>query len=429
MSIHKMKYGTSEFNFEIKDENLIQEVESNPYSPHKTEDEIILNALQNPIGSSRLKNLVHAGETVCIVIPDSTRAWQKSSLYLWRIVEELNNVGIEDKDITFISATGTHRKQTKEEHEMLIGHDLSSRFEVIDHDCFDNDNLTFLGETSQCTPVWINKKALACDHIIITGAIIFHFLVGWSGGKKSILPGISGYKTIMANHGLSLGKNIGDGTNPFIRSGNILNNPIHKDMIEAAQLVSPTFMFNVIMGADGNIAGAVAGDFLEAHAAGRALVDKIDGVEIKEKADLVIASAGGYPKDINLYQSIKTVINAREAAKDGGAIIIVSECREGFGEIKDIQDIIMNFNTLLDREKDLRTDYTISKFVGYYTCETAEKFNLIFVSSIDPDLVKKANIKVFKTLDDALNSVYKKHGSNLKTILMPHGANTLPKLK
>lgn len=428
MSTHKMKYGTSELEFEIKDENLIQEVQSNKYEVNKTEDEIILDALENPIGSDRLKNLVHPGETVCIVIPDSTRAWQKSSLYLWRVVEELNNGGIEDKDITFISATGTHRKQTEEEHEMLIGSELAKRFKVIDHDCFNNENLTFLGETSQGTPVWVNKKALECDHIVITGAIIFHFLVGWSGGKKTILPGISGYKTIMANHGLSLGKNIGDGTNPFIRSGNIINNPIHKDMVEAAEFVKPTFMFNVIMGADGNITGAVAGDYLKAHAVGRELVDKIDGVKIKEKADLVIASAGGYPKDINLYQSIKTIINAREAAVDGGSIILISECREGFGEIKDIQDIILNFDTLLDREKDLRSNYTISKFVGYYTCETAEKFDLIFVSSIDPDMLKKANIKVVKTLDEALNLVYKKRGDNLKTILMPHGANTLPKL-
>lgn len=424
----KLNYGKTELEADIEEKNLVQIVESNPYSVDKTEDEIILDALHNPIGSERLKDLVHPHETVCIVIPDSTRAWQKSNVYLWRVVEELSNAGIEDKDITFISATGTHRKQSEEEHKMLVGADLFRRFKVLDHDCFDNDNLTFLGNTSQGTPVLVNKKALEADHIVITGAIVYHFLVGWSGGKKSILPGISGYKTIMANHGLSLGKNMGDGTNPFIRSGNIVNNPIHKDMLEAAELVKPAFMFNVIMGADGKITGAVAGDFIQAHAKGRALVDKIDGVQIKEKADLVIASAGGYPKDINLYQSIKTIINAREAALEGGTIILLTECSEGFGEIQDIKDIIINFDTLLDREKELRTNYTISKFVGYYVCETAEKFDLILVSKIDANLVRKANIKVVETLDEALKLTYEKNGTNLKTILMPHGANTLPKL-
>lgn len=428
MTSCKLNYGKTEFEVDIEDKNLIQIVESNSYIVNKTEDEIILDALHNPIGSKRLKDLVKPLETVCIVIPDSTRAWQKSHVYLWRVVEELTKAGIEDKDITIISATGTHRKQTDEEHKMLIGTDLHKRFKVLDHNCFDKANLTFLGETSQGTPVWVNKKALEADHIVITGAIVYHFLVGWSGGKKSILPGISGYETIMANHGLSLGKNIGDGTNPFIRSGNIINNPIHKDMVEAANLVKPIFMFNVIMGADGNITGAVAGDFIEAHASGRALVDKIDGVEIKEKADLVIASAGGYPKDINLYQSIKTIINAREAALEGGTIILLSECSEGFGEIQDIKDIIINFDTLIDREKELRSNYTISKFVGYYVCETADKFDLILVSNIDASLVKKANIKVVKTLEEALNLTYEKRGKNLKTILMPHGANTLPKL-
>ena len=390
---------------------------------------MIQTALQHPIDTARLKELIRPGQTVCIVIPDVTRAWQHSDKYLPHVVEELTAGGVKDEDILFISALGTHRKQTKEEHRQLLGDALADRFDVIDHDCFDKDNLVYLGATTYNTPVYINKRALACDHIVLTGGVVYHFLAGWAGGKKYILPGISSYETVMANHALSLSATIGAGTHPNVRSGNVEGNPLHEDMLQAASFVRPTFIFNVITGSDGNIVGAVAGNYISAHAVGRKIVDQLDGVEITEKAELVVATAGGYPKDINLYQSIKTVINAREATKDGGTIIVLSECREGLGGNEDVQNMIINYDSVLDREMALRADYSISKFIGYYFCETAEKFDLILVSDIDPELLKKANIQVVKTLDEALAMTYKKKGNQLKTHLMPHAANTLPKLK
>jgi nickel-dependent lactate racemase len=202
---------------------------------------------------------------------------------------------------------------------------------------------------------------------------------------------------------------------------------IHLDMLEAASFVRPSFLFNVVM-AEGRIAGAVAGQYVDAHGAGRDLVDAIDGVNIQEKADVVVASAGGSPKDINLYQSIKTLINAREATKPGGTMIIMTEAVEGLGGDKDVQDMILNYDTVLDREDALRADYSISKYVGYYFCESAEKFDLILVSSLNPELLKKANIKVVKTLDEAIGILYAKRGKDLKFHVMPHGANTLPRL-
>lgn len=423
-----MKYGDTKFNAVFDDKNVIQVISGNEFKIAESEEEIIDKALKHPIASARLNELIHKGETVCIIISDSTRAWQKMSRYLYKIVDEINSAGVPDKDICFISAAGTHRKQSEEEHRMLLGDALSKRFKVIDHDCLDKSNLEYVGKTTYGTPVILNKKALECDHIILTGAIIYHFLVGYSGGKKSILPGISSYETIMANHALSLSKEFGKGTYPTVRSGNIYDNPIHEDMLQAASFVRPTFMFNVVMN-NGRIAGAVAGNYIAAHNEGTKMVDLFDSVLAKEKSDLVIGSAGGYPKDINLYQCIKTIINERSAVKDGGTIIMVAECREGLGDNKDVCDIILNFNNVLDRERDLRKNYTISKYVGYYFCETAEKCRLILVSEIDPDLVKCANITVVKTLDEALKLAYS-DGKADKTInLMPKAANTLPKFK
>ena len=423
-----MKYGQGKMKAFIEEKNLLEVIESNAFKQDKSEDEIISEALCNPIDSKRLKDIAHEGETVCIIISDITRSWQKPHKFLYKIVEELNAGGVKDEDIIFISALGTHRKHTREEHEILIGEKLSKRFEVYDHDCFDEESMVYLGDTSHGTPVIVNKKAVECDHIVITGAIIYHFLVGWSGGKKSILPGITSFKTISHNHSLSLNDGFGSGTRESVCSGNIIENPVHDDMMQAAAMVKPAFMFNVIMGPDGNIAGAVAGDYITAHEAGRKLVDNIDGVEIKKKSDIVIASAGGAPKDINLYQSIKTLINSKEAVADGGTLIVLAECSEGIGEIKDINDMILNFDNMLDREKDLRENYTISKYVGYFFCETGEKYKLILVSEIDPALLKNTKIIVTKTLEEALEIAYNNENKNLTINLMPHGASTLPKL-
>jgi nickel-dependent lactate racemase len=424
---YKMKYGKEKIEVKIPDENLLGIIESNAEDVNRTEKEVILDALKNPIDSAKLSEMVKPGETVCLVISDITRAWQKMGTYLYYIVEELNKGGVKDEDIIFLSATGSHRKQSEEEHRVLLGEKLVGRFKVIDHVSTDKDNLVYLGETSYGTPVNVNKIAMECDHIVITGAIVFHLLVGWGGGKKSILPGIASYETIMKNHSMSLNPEMGSGSNPETKSGKVLNNPIHEDMLEAASLVNPSFMFNVIMDSNGNIAHAVAGNYIKAHEKGCEIVNRIDGIPIKEKADMVIATAGGYPKDINFYQTIKTVINAREAIKDGGVMILLSECSDGFGN-EVIRKITQDFYNVADREKELRRDYSIEKYVGYYVSEVASKTNMILLSSMNPEDLSMANIYVVKTIDEALILAKKLNGENLKTYLMPHGANTLPKL-
>lgn len=423
-----MKYGREKVDVSIPEQDLLGVIESNKIDTNKSENEVITEALKNPIASARLRELVHPGEKVGIIISDITRAWQKMSTFLPYIVDEICSAGVRNEDIIFISSTGSHRKQTKDEHRLMLGDKLADRFEVIDHDCFDNENLVYLGKTSFGTPVTVNKTAMECDHLILTGAIVFHLLAGWGGGKKSILPGICGYETIMTNHALSLNPKMGEGSNPMVRSGNIHNNVLHEDMLEAASFVRPTFMFNVIMDSKGNICRAVAGNYIKAHEMGCSMVDEIDGVEIKEKADLVIATAGGYPKDINLYQTSKTIINAKEAVKKGGTIIILSQCSEGFGN-SDVQEIMQNYSTMFEREKALRENFSIAKYIGYFISETANDYRFILVGDMDEKLIENAKIKVVSTVKEALEIAYNENGTHLKTYLMPYGANTLPKFK
>lgn len=427
MKEFELKHGKGTVKFSINEKDIIGVIDNNPSASSKTEEQVIKEALENPISSPKLKEIVNVGEKICIVIPDVTRLWQKPAVYLLLIVDELLHSGVVAEDILFISATGSHRKQTEGEYKQLLGDKLYGKFNIIDHDCNDKDNLIYIGKTSFGTPVTINKKALECDHIIITGGIVYHFLVGWSGGKKSILPGISSYETIMANHGLSLNENLGDGTRSEVKCGNIINNPIHLDMEEATALVAPSFMFNVIMDSHGNISAAVAGNYIKAHEQGRKYVDESDSVNIKEKADLVIATAGGYPKDINFYQSSKLFMNSIEAVKEGGTIIALTECSEGLGGNDEVRSMLADYDTLIKREVALRKEYSISKHVGYLACEIARKFNLILVSNLDPKFVENTGIKLVRTIDEAINLAYKEKGGNLKTYIMPHGANTFPK--
>lgn len=421
----EMKYGKEKVSFEIPSKNILGSISSTYIGSGDSEEDIILEALDNPINSMKLNELVNQGEKICIVISDVTRLWQKMYMFLPYIVEKLTEAGIKDEDITFLCATGSHRKQSKEEHDSLLGDELKDRFTVIDHNSFDKDKLVDLGVTSYGTPVSISKIAMEADHIILTGAVVYHDLAGWGGGRKSILPGIAGYESIMTNHGLALGEEVGSGSNPNIGCGKAENNPIHLDMVEAANMAEPTFLFNVIIGSDGKIVNAVAGNFIDAHTIGMEIVEDLDSVNIDKKSDLVIASLGGYPKDINLYQATKGLSNCKEAVRDNGYIILLCQCQEGYGS-NDLKDLLLDFDNNYDRELSVRDKFTVAKYIAFDTAISAEKYNIILVSDLDKKEMSSAGIEVVDSVEEALSIVNKEYDQKYEVYLMPSSGSTLP---
>ena len=411
MVIEPMKCGTEEFEVHLPEELIAAELEPNRVElPQRTPAEHIRWALDHPVDSAPLKELVKAGDKVCIVISDVTRRWQSPETYIPVLIAELESAGIRDEDMLIISATGTHRRQTPEEHMGLVTKEVYERIELVDHVCTDEENLSYVGTTSRGTPVWLDKRALACDKIILTGGVVYHFMAGFGGGRKSILPGIAGRETIMKNHNLALNPGLGNGSNPQVRSANMnATNPVHADMMEACSIA------------------AFAGNWITAHRAACDLVDRMYGVPAKEKTPLVIASAGGFPKDLNFYQTIKTLSNALEVVDEGGTIILVTRSQEGFGN-GDTQRQIAGFATMVEREKDLRENFSIGAFIGYLFAESAEKYHMIVVTGMDQADFGTSKIHVVKTLDQALAlSRELNGGKDLRATLMPHGANTLPK--
>lgn len=426
-----MKFGQQEFEVKLPPEQIAAELEPNHVDlPARTPEETVRWALAHPIDSKPLGQLVKPGESVCIIISDVTRRWQSPETYIPILIEELEKAGIRDEDMLIISATGTHRTQTKEEHIGLVTQAVYDRIRLVDHQCTDEANLQYVGTTSRNTPVYLDKRALACDHIILTGGVVYHFMAGFGGGRKSILPGIAGRETIMKNHNLALNPGLGAGSNPEVRSANLSEkNPVHADMEEACAMANPTFLVNVVVDDDQKIIGAFAGNWKTAHKAACDLVDQMYGVPVTERTPLVIASAGGYPKDLNFYQTIKTLCNALEVVEDNGTIILVTKSEEGYGSA-DTEKQIAGYSTMLEREKALRENFSIGAFIGYLFAQSAEKYHLIAVTDMAQAQFGSAKIHAVKTLDEALELSRKLNGGrDLRATLMPHGANTLPKMK
>ena len=287
-----------------------------------------------------------------------------------------------------------------------------------------------VGDTSRGTPVWFNSYAMACDKIIITCGVVYHFLAGFGGGGKMLLPGIAGYETIQRHHKQALNPGFGNGTNADVRSANMADtNIFHADIFEAAAMARPCFGLNVVVNDDYRIIKAFAGDWVQSHAAACRLVDSMEGVTIPERTSLVVASAGGYPKDINLYQTIKLLSNALSAVQPGGTMILLSRCSEGFGN-PDVETQICAYSDMQAREKALRDTFSIGSYVGFLFAEAAEKHNLILVTDMDAALFGKTKMHVCHSLDEALDKARHFLGQELdvRTIIMPHGASTLPKL-
>jgi len=421
-----LKYGDNKFKFKIKKNKIKNIITTNPIKKNGLES-IIKEALANPIASDKLKEIVSPGETVTIVISDITRSWQQIDKIISFIIAELKLGGIKLEDINVLAATGSHRFHTTAEIKKLLG-EYYGKINFVDHNGKNKEGLRYLGDTAYGTPVWINELALESDRLVLTGGIVFHDLAGFAGGRKSVLPGIAAYESIMKNHSLSLSKKEGEGIKDTVTNNHLDDNPVNLDMLEAAKMIDVDFIVNVIPDADGGIAAAVAGNLFKAHQKGCKICKKIFGIELAEKADLVFASCGGYPKDINLYQGSKALVNAAQAVKKGGYLILLAECREGIGH-SEVEEIIQKYNNNFTRERALRSHFTISRYTGYLITKRIEDINLILVTEIDKEILNNTDIKVVKTLAEASKIVEAEFDHLPQSYIMPAAANTLPIFK
>lgn len=423
-----MKYGKTEFLLSIPAEQLVCEVVGKEVPPVPDLEKAIRGALARPLDAPPLREVARPGDKVVITVSDITRIWQRMDKVLPIVLDELNAAGVPDDNITILIVVGAHRQNTESEFRDLCGDNVCRRVRVLNHDAWDDANMVYLGKTSRGTEVRINRLVAEADRVIMTGGIVYHYNAGYGGGRKSILPGCSSVKTIRQNHLLLLGPNPGDGSDPSCMSGKLTGNAAHEDMMEIAAFVKPDFLLNIVPTADGQVAGIFAGNWVSAWLEGTKLVNELYGVEIPAKADIVVTTAGGYPKDINLYQTGKTMDNACYAVKKNGVVVLLSECPDiheppGFADWFDL-------GGKLEAEKALRAEFSLPGMVALKEMECSDIATFIMVTRPENfDLVRKARMIPAGSLDEAMKIACEKcRISKPRFIVMPQGANTLPLL-
>ena len=312
-------FGTGVQTVELPESNLMGVLMANDVPKGRMNEEEVIHALANPIGTPRLREIVKPGEKIAVVTSDITRP-----VPTWRIMpallDELYAAGARPEDITLVFALGSHRLHTPEEQKKLAGERAYSEIRCVDSDRTD---CVHMGVTDAGTPVDITRVVAQADRRICLGNIEYHYFAGYSGGAKAIMPGVSTREAIQSNHSMMV--------RPEACAGNLDSNPLRQDLEQAAAICGVDFIVNVVLDEHKQIVKAVAGDLTLAHREGCRFLDQMYLKEIDGRADIVIVSQGGAPKDLNLYQTQKALDNAKHAVKKGGTIILIGACPEGLG--------------------------------------------------------------------------------------------------
>ncbi len=428
MEIH-LGYGDKDIKFSLPKKQILHVIEGKPVEPVTDIPAAVKAALANPIGTPPLKQIVKKGDKVCLVASDITRGWVRNDLFLPPLLDELNAAGIPDSDITLVVALGAHRHHTPQENLVTYGQAVVERIKIEQSYALDTEDFIKLGTTSQGVDACVYKTVAQADKVILTGGIVYHLMAGFGGGRKSIMPGVSAYSSIQSNHSFCLHDVIGQGVSPACIAGKLEGNKMHENIMEMAEMLKPAFLLNAVLTPEGGFAKFVAGHWTDAWLEGCKAVEDIFGVPITAKADLVIGSAGGFPKDINLYQGSKSIDNAFMAAKDGGVVILTLECRQ----IMEPPDFSgwFDFESLHERELALRKAFTVPGFIALKCGLIAKQVSLIIVTLPEnKEFVTKAGMIPATSLEEAIAIAEQKLGCKDYSItVMPHAANTVPVLK
>ena len=408
-----LKFGREEINLEIEQKNLLGVLKANMVEGGLTGTQEVKKALGHPINSQRLRNIVKPGEKVTIITSDITRP-MPSKVVLPHILDELNIAGVNNEDITIVFALGSHRAHTEDEKKHLVGEEIYNKFKCIDSDTQD---FIHLGYTSNNTPIDIFRPVVEADRRICLGNIEYHYFAGYSGGAKAIMPGVSTRAAVQANHSRMVDKNA--------YAGNLDSNPVRIDIEETIKLVPIDFILNVVLNEEKEIIKAVAGNYIHAHRNGCRFLDTLYKVELKEKADIVITSIGGYPKDINLYQAQKALDNAKHAVKDGGIIILVASCKEGLGE-KVFEDWMLEANSPGELIERVERKFELGGHKAAAIAMVLERARVFLVSEMDEDFVNKIFLEPYNDVQNAYNNAIKIMGQDAKVLVIPNGGSILP---
>jgi len=424
----RFPYGKSFVIADIPDKNLISPPEPKPLRSVDDPHEAVEHALDHPVSKESLDKIAGQTSKVCLVISDITRPIPNKTI-LPPIIERLKTAGVSADNLVLAVGSGSHRPQSSDELAEMLGQEILGKFKVVAHNCVEKEKMVDIGKTSQGTHVALNKVVADADIRVLTGLIEPHNLSGFSGGRKSILPGVSSIETITENHSSD------KLDNPKCVAGVLEGNLIHEDMEEAAKMVGVDFILNIVSNFDGNIAKVVCGDLVKAHREGVSCCYDASKVVVPEPADTVIV-ASGYPWDQNLYMTIngpnRIVHSPKPVLRKGGTIIVVAECSEGVGKAHaPFYELLTKSSSIDDvLAKTCNPDFFIKdKWEAHLWARILERYEVVVVTGgITANELKKAFMRRASSLDEAVEYALDKHGPDAKILSLQNAIKVIPML-
>ena len=424
----KIFYGKNTLTVHVPERNLLDYVRLPSVLGAPSEMEAIAQAIRHPVEMEPLVKLATRSNKVAMVVDDITRP-TPTHKFLVPIVKALESAGILDKNVKIVFANGSHRPHTDEEKVFLLGAEFASRFTTIDHDANDKSSLVSLGKTSRGTPVEVNKHVVESDLKILIGLIKPHSYAGYSGGGKSLLPGVCSMHTIIADHDYE------STLHPNALVGHMQGNPIRDDIEEAAFLVDNCFIVNGILNAQKEIVAVVAGDMIKAHREGTKILDSWAKIPVKGPADIVIAGCS-HPTSISFYQAVNAISHCTRLpepiVRPGGTVIVTAPCPEGIGSDGPFYDLVKAANSPSEVLEKLRQPgfFIHDQWAAQSYCGDLMVADLIMVTENTNKMIVEDMMAAYApSIQTAMDMAFEKHGKHSKMIVMKDSPYTIPALK
>lgn len=418
MTTLQIKYGRKLATCNVPDNRTIHFI--HPPSVKAIDDPAlqVKKCLTQPLGNVEA-DILGENTTVAIAINDKTRPVPHPVL-LPPLLEWPHGHGVLEKNITFFIASGTHTPMSPDEYSLVLPKALIEKYPVKAHNCLDNASLKYLGETnSNHTPVWVNKDYAEADYRIVIGSIEPHHFMGFSGGVKTAAIGLTGLNTIQNNHSLMI--------HPNCTTGRIVDNPMRQDVEEIGKMIGIHLAVNAVLDDKRDIVSVYAGDPQSVFAFGTKSSRDVCQTSVKDTYNIVIASAGGYPKDINFYQAQKAMSNAAMITRKNGCLILAAECVEGAGS-KGFTDFMYGSKSATEvMHKFAKTPFAIGMHKAFLTCRILEKITVILVSALYPETVRSWHMTPASSLQEGLDIALSLISlSDAEIAVMPYAVNTIP---
>lgn len=419
-----LNYGDEKVHFFLPVDYQLKSLHPAAPSLHLAENDILNIRLDNPLATSKLEDLLRSDDNILIVLPDKTRN-ARLDLFFPHIFKILEKNNIPDQKVSILFASGSHPEMSEEEVHNILGNAPFYRFSFTCHNCR-HSLCEKYGNTSRGTPVYLNQMLKTHSKIVVVNSVVHHYFAGFGGGPKMIMPGLAAYETIWHNHKLSvLAEN--SPLHPACEPGNIVDNPVYEDLIEAVKMTKVDFSVQMVLDENNQLIDAFCGDIHSSFQKATMRVHQLNSVEISSLADLVITSVGGLPKDINLIQSHKAILNSVRALKPNGILIIMAECREGWGN-SSLPDWF-ELGSYSEMKEVIQHNFQLNGNTALSLKHKLENYQIFLMSKLSRTVTEQMGFQVCTDMNETIQMVKTLLPEKPLVYVIPNGSITLPVIK